>query len=195
MQPLIVVGSAPCLYDDLRRAQGLFPGAALMLVNGAALAIECAEHVLAGHAVQAEELAAARRAKFPGTLPWRLHASWPGRRPRPRYESVTDWWGAEMSSGATSAGKAILIGLAMAHGPIILAGAPMDGSGYFEGDAVAVGAVKGDTSCQRVGDPRMQERITVRRYRDKFRERASKEWTGRVFSMSGFTRECLPGSP
>lgn len=195
MQPLIVVGSAPCLFDDLARANRLFPGAALMLVNGAALAVECAEHVLAGHASQADELAAARHAKFPGTLPWRMHASWPSRRPRPPCRSVTDWWGAEMSSGATSAGKAVLIGLAMGHGPIILAGAPMDGSGYFAGDAVAVGAVRGDASCQRVGDPRMQQRRTIIRYREKFRERASQDWTGIVFSMSGFTRECLPGSP
>jgi hypothetical protein len=172
-----------------------------MLVNGACVAIEFADHVLAGHTAKAEEFAAARRSAFPDTLPWRLHANWArkgrerrGQVPSDIYPSVTDWWGAEMSSGATSVGKAVLIGLAMGFEPIVICGAPMDGSGYFEGESQRGAKILHEKACQRVGDAAKQNARTIVRYRDTFKRLAETQWKGKVFSMSGFTKACL-GEP
>lgn len=200
MTALLVVGSAPCLYDDVARAKEKFPDAHVMLVNGACVAIEDAQHVIAGHTSKAEEFAKARREAFPFALPWRLHANTAQRKGRAAtpietvYPSVTDWWGAQYSSGATSVGKGILIGLAMGYGPIVVCGAPMDGSGYFPGESQTGHTIKHEPACQRVGDAKMQSRRTIRRYRERFEELSRTQWKGKVFSMSGFTRDCL-GAP
>lgn len=197
MTALLVCGSAPCLFDDLDAALEKFGAAHIMLVNGACTLLQDAEHVLAGHTYKAEEFAKARREVFPFAVPWRLHASYHPRQYRRtlakerEWPSVTDWWGPEYSSGATSAGKAIRIGMALGYGPIVLCGAPLDGSGYAPGEAVAVKLVSAEQGCQRVGDERMQQRSTIRRYRDTFKRLAETEWKGKVFSMSGFSRDCL----
>jgi hypothetical protein len=156
-----------------------------MLVNGACTMIEAAEHMLSGHTAKAEEFAKARKESFPVTK-IRLHANWasPKRHPRASFPSVTDWWGADMSSGATSAGKAALIGLKMGFDPIILCGCPLDGSGYSFDEAV----VSQDKSCQRVGDPKVQDRRTIRAYKERYVSLAQSTFKGKVFSMSGFTR-------
>ncbi len=219
MKTVIVVGSAKCLYDDLARAQKIRPLAELMLVNGACTAVEYAEHVLAGHEEKAEAFAEARRAKFPGTI-WRLHAcTFPHRLGlmRKMAPSVTDWHGQEMGVAATSASKAAKIALhVLGATEVILAGCPMDGGGYFEGEAV----VHHEASCQRVGSdditpPRgrvitphhhgeyttrpgapmlVQETKIIRAYRARLKELAQTEFKEKVFSMSGFTRDQL-GSP
>lgn len=216
---MIVVGSAKCLYDDVERALKLRPLASLFLVNGACTAIENAEHVLAGHEEKAEEFAAARRAKFPSAQ-WRLHAcTFPHRLAlmRKMAPSVTDWHGQEMGVAATSASKAAKIAMAaLGATEVILAGCPMNGGGYFEGEAV----VHHEASCQRIGSdditpPRgriitpphhgeystapgapmlVQEAKIIRLYRARLKELAQGEFKGKVFSMSGFTREQL-GQP
>ncbi len=193
---LLVAGSAPCVLEDLERARGLFPDHEVMTVNGACSVIEQAEHCLAGHTEHAEQYAACRRREFPNAKPWRLHANWhyhPRRRPvapANEYPSVTDWHGSWASSGATSAGKAARIGLHLGFDRVILCGCPMDGSGYIFDEAT----VKAAPGMQRVGDPRMQDRTTIRRYRDTMAQLAQTEFKGRVFSMSGFTKQVL-GAP
>jgi hypothetical protein len=200
MTALLVVGSAPCLFEDVAAARKLFPDAHLMLVNGAGVAIEDAEHVLAGHTSKAEQFARARREAFPFAMPWRLHASAHARqfrRATPKeavYPSVTDWWGPEYRSGATSVGKAVLIGLAMFYGPVVICGAPMDGSGYFPGESQTGARIDHEKACQRIGDKTMQQRRTIMRYRETFKQLAETQWKGKVFSMSGFTKQCL-GAP
>lgn len=195
MAALLVVGSAPCLHDDVERALKLYPDAHIMLVNGACVALEKAEHVLAGHREKAEYFARARRTFFPDAPPWRLHANGHKMDASRKAEtpSVTDWWGSEVSTGATSAGKGVRIGLAMGYDPIILCGAPMDGSGYFPGESVKGARISHD--CHRVGDPARQEHRTIMGYRDKFARLAAREFNGRVFSMSGYTRELLGEPP
>jgi hypothetical protein len=164
-----------------------------MLVNGACAAVEHADHVLAGHTEKAEEFQAARKLAFPNARPWRLHANWaqPGKTPKAKYPSVTDWWGGDVSSGATSAGKAALIGLKMGFGKIILAGCPMDGSGYFIGESKGI---KQEAACQRIGDKTKQQATIIRRYKAKMAELAETTFKGRVFSMSGYTAKVL-GTP
>lgn len=194
---LLVGGSAPCLFADLARAKEKFPESELMLVNGACVAVEDAQHVLAGHTNKAEQFARARRRAFPLALPWRLHATRFVRRPPPtnQYPSVTDWHPPDYSSGATSAGKAAMIGLfALNAEKVILCGCPMDGSGYFPGESIKGAEITHDRACQRVGDATKQDRTIIRRYRDTMAKLAQTTFRGRVFSMSGFTRDCL-GEP
>ena len=193
MPALLVVGSAPCWRDDLENARALYPVAELMLVNGACALVEDAEHMLAGHTAKATEFFTARQKAFPNAKPIRVHANWanPQRVSRIVYPCVTDWWGAGMSSGATSAGKAALIGLEMGFHPIILCGCPMDGSGYDPKEA----AVKQDKSCQRVGDARWQQRRMIMGYREKLVHLSRTTFKDRVYSMSGFTRTHLGAPP
>jgi hypothetical protein len=188
---LLVAGSAACLLADLEAAEALFPLATILTVNGAAAVVEAAEHCLAGHTEKAEEFAAARRAAFPNARPVRWHANWGNpRRPAPKvnYPSVTDWWGPEMSSGATSAGKAALIGIAMNFSKIVLCGCPMDGSGYVAGETKGISQ---SAACARIGDPKAQSKKIIMRYRARMAELAQTTFKGRVFSMSGFTAEVL----
>jgi hypothetical protein len=193
---LLVVGSAPCALQDLEKAQALYPFADVMLVNGACTLVEQAEHMLAGHTVKAEEFVAARRQRFPHTgARIFVHANWAHQKHRPqmtaRYPSVTHWWEGDVSSGATSAGKAALIGIKMGYWPIILCGCPMDGSGYHPEE----GTITKDPSCQRIGDPKMQDRRTIKRYREQMANLARTAFLGKVFSMSGYTRGVLGAPP
>lgn len=189
---LLVVGSAPCLFDDVERALKLRPMASVMLVNGAATAIENAEHVLSGHSYKAEEFAAARRKKFPLAPPWRLHATITQKHLAEAgtvFPSVTDWWDKTYCHGATSIAKATDIGLrGLGFGEVILCGAPMDGSGYFPGECTKV------IDCHRIGDPKMQGHRSIDGYRRKFRDTFAPKVKGKLFSMSGFTKSIV-GEP
>jgi hypothetical protein len=188
---LIVVGSAPCLHDDLARALELRPFASVMLVNGACSAVEHAEHVLAGHTDKAELFQAARLQAFPKAPAWRLHATTDQKNiavHKSTYPSVTDWHWKDMCTGATSAGKAIRIGFKLGFDEVILCGCPMDGSGYAPQEA------KMRHDGRRVGDGSVQEHRVIQGYKRNFKELAASEWFGKVFSMSGFTKQCL-GSP
>lgn len=196
MRSLLVVGSAPGLYADLAAAQALCDEFEVMLVNGAGAAVEAAQHLLAGHTDKAEEFVSARDKAFPLALPYRVHATYDNRRQRepPRGErpSVTDWWPqGSFSSGATSAGKAARIGLALEFERVILCGCPMDGSGYFPGESNGIPQLR---ACQRIGDPAKQTASTIRRYKTRMAELAAGEFKGKVYSMSGWTREVL-GAP
>lgn len=191
---LLAVGSAPCALEDYALAKKWFPNSETMLINGACSLIEDAEHMLAGHMDKAAEFVNARAAKFPFANSIRVHATSITkhlRRYQVYYPMVTDWHGGEMSSGATSAGKAALIGLSIGFDKIILCGCPMDGSGYDPNEA----QVSQMTACQRIGDPRVQDRSTIKRYREKMISLAQTTFKGRVYSMSGFTRLHLGPPP
>ncbi len=195
MRSLLVVGSAPGLYADMAAAQALCDDFEVLLVNGAGAAVEAAQHLLAGHTDKAEEFVKARDTAFPLAAEYRVHATYDARRnrePPKGYPSVTDWWPqGRFSSGATSAGKAARIGLAMGFDRVILCGCPMDGSGYFPGESNGIPQLR---ACQRIGDPAKQTASTIRRYKTRMAELAAGEFKGLVFSMSGFTREVL-GAP
>jgi hypothetical protein len=191
---LLAVGSAPCFAEDLAAARDLYPLSETMTINGACQLVEQAEHLLAGHTDKAEFFAAARRRTFPHADPVRVHANWTDRHrppPKAQYPSVTDWWPPEVSSGATSAGKAARIGLLLGFDRIVLCGCPMDGSGYAPGESDGIPQL---AAVQRVGDSRKQKATTIRRYYATMEALAKTTFKGRVFSMSGKTREWL-GAP
>lgn len=190
---LLAVGSAPCAYEDVTKAKALYPHAEVMLINGACTMFEDAGHMLAGHTVRATDFFNARQSAFPNAKPVRVHANWVmiGKAPKRDFPCVTDWWDGTFSSGATSAGKAALIGLALGFDKVILCGCPMDGSGYSFEEA----KVPQDAACQRIGDSRMQDRSTIKRYRERLVSLAQTEFKGKVFSMSGFTQLHLGAPP
>jgi hypothetical protein len=195
---LLVVGSAPCLYEDYDTARELFPESEVMTINEASGALEDVDHVLAGHTAKAEQFVKYRREKFPDCKAFKVHASWAriNEAPRDEQPSVTDWWGGEVSSGATSAGKAIRIAKKMGFDKVVLCGCPLDSSGYFNPNETE--AMQREYQhlgkCARVGYVRDKENRSVVRYRETFRKLAETEWAGWVFSMSGLSRELL-GAP
>lgn len=169
-----------------------------MTINEASGALEDVDHVLAGHTAKAEQFVEYRRKKFPSCKPFRVHANWARlhEAPKDEYPSVSDWWGGEVSSGATSAGKAIRIGKKMGFDKIVLCGCPLDSSGYFnptETDAMQR-AYQRLGKCARVGLPKDAQNRSVVRYRETFEKLAETEWKGWVFSMSGLSRQLL-GAP
>lgn len=197
---MLVVGSALCLFDDVKRALLIRPFASMMLVNGACTAFENAEHVLAGHEEKAEFFARERRERFPNATAWRLHACCHDHRRgmmSQMFPSVTDWWPHEKGAGATSASKAVKLCFELGATEVILCGCPLNEPGYFAGEA----KVPQHIMCERIGDHGMskigipvQETRIVKSYRANFKLLAEGEFKGRVFSMSGFTRDCL-GEP
>lgn len=172
----------------------LRPLAAVMLVNGACTALERVEHVLAGHSYKCEEFAAARRKTFPNAPPWRLHATITQKHLAEAgvvFPSVSDWWDKTFCHGSTSISKGVDIGMrGLGFEEIIICGAPLDGSGYFPGEATT------SIDCHRVGDPAMQKHRVIEGYRRKFRDTFTPMYRGKpVYSMSGFTRTCLGEPP
>jgi hypothetical protein len=207
---MLVVGSAPCLFDDVKRALTLRPFASMMLVNGACTAFENVEHVLAGHEEKAEFFARERRERFPNAAPWKLHACCHPHREkqyRSMFPSVTDWHPHEMGVGATSASKAAKLAYQrLGFDEVILCGCPMDQPGYFPGEA----KVPQHIMCARIGDfgkmldirgkavvggngatTPVQETRIIKGYRANLALLAQGEFKGKVFSMSGFTRAQL----
>lgn len=205
---MLVVGSAPCLFDDVEKALELRPFASMMLVNGACTAFENAEHMLAGHEEKAEFFMRERRRVFPKAPLIKVHGSChPHRKEMMKgmFPSVTDWWPHEMGVGATSASKAAKIAFMLGATEVILCGCPMDQPGYFEGEA----KVPQHVMCLRIGDHgksfnltkangeklNVQEARIIKGYRANLKLLAEGEFKNRVFSMSGFTREQLGRPP
>ena len=136
-----------------------------------------------------------------------------------RFPLVTDWWPFEVGGHAGSAGKAINISRLLGFDEAILCGCPMDGSGYFpgEGDGFdpahpGAGGIKQGMNCLRIGDggkargyPKpgtggrewmdVQETKIVRGYREHFARLAKEVFSTGVYSMSGWTRQCVGEPP
>jgi hypothetical protein len=194
-----VDGGAPCVFEDIAAIRKLYPNADTITINEACGGVENIQHMLAGHTVKAEAFVEYRREKFPDwEQPIEVHASYHrlNEAPRDQYPSVTHWWGGDVITGASSAGKAIQIGLKLGYKPIVLAGCPMNGSGYFNPNETdrfqKQFMVYG--KCRRIGDAKEQGHRSIEKYREKFKLLADTEWKGKVFSVSGYTRECL-GAP
>lgn len=214
---MLVVGSAPCLFDDVREALKLRPFAEVMAINGAGAALEHIDHLLCGHEEKCSFFVAARKKAFPNAPPVRVHANTMDHRRNEMahmFPEVTDWWPFEKGIGATSASKAAKIAkYYLGFEEVILCGSPLDDSGYFPGESKGVPQSR---NCLRIGDPgfshhvtphhtgeystqpgmpmRVQESKMIKAYRTRFRQLAEGEFKGWVFSMSGFTREIF-GSP
>lgn len=185
---LIVLGSAPCLYADLDAALLLRPGAHVMAVNEACGAVEHIHHMLAGHCDKAQMFREYRAKKFPSSQPVPVHAT--QRADMPLHYPVDYWWH-EAKVGGTSAWKAARIGVGMGYEEIIMAGCPLDLSGYFNPKETR--GFKHE--CRRVGEPLddgSPSQLTIR-YRKEFLRNAE-QFGHNVRSMSGWSRDIL-GAP
>lgn len=75
----------------------------------------------------------------------------------------------------------------------------MDQPGYFAGEA----KVPQHIACLRIGDhglaynsqAKVQETRIIQGYRAKLKQLAETTFKGKVFSMSGFTKQCLGAPP
>lgn len=220
MRTFLVIGSAPGLFEDVTKALQLRPFAEGILVNGACAALDWPEHQLCGHEEKTAQFVAARLAAFPNRPCKYVHATYPklgGPKPDDvrkaeyarMFPQVTNWWPLDMGGHAGSAGKAINIARALGADEVILCGCPYDGSGYFEGEGKGISQ---SMNCLRIGDGglargypkpgtdgrewmRVQDTRIVKGYREHFARLAKTVFASGVFSMSGFTRECVGEPP
>jgi hypothetical protein len=183
-----------------------------MLVNGACQLVEHAEHMLCGHEEKAEQFAAARRKKFPKAPPIRIHACCMPHRIteyKSAYPSVTDWQSHEVGQAAGSAGKGVKLSRLLGFTEAVLVGCPMNGGGYAPGET---DGITQSMNCLRLGDDgdargypdsrtqgrswlKVQETRMIQGYRKHFAELAKGEFKSGVYSMSGFTKQCLGEPP
>lgn len=183
--PVLVAGSAPCLFDDVLRARLLHDDAPIMALNEAAAAMEHIDHLVVGHYYKAPQFMALREERWPGRPAYTGHAcDEPGRIQVP---CIDHWW-TDAKGQATVAWVAVRIARAMGFEEIILCGCPLDTSGYWN---------DGQTHLEDEGTPRVghdNSHPTTRRYRERFEHYARTEPGAPVRSMSGWTRDLL-GAP
>lgn len=192
---LIIVGAAKRAMDDLRKARALRRGAHIMLINEAAGLEEDANHLLAGHTEKADLFVGYRFRKFQhAPLPHTeggplVHAkTWEKSEPYPKY--ITHLW-RNVACGASSAWVGVRIGKAMGYSEIILAGCPMDDSGYF--NEPETGQFK--HACARLGHgERYGNNRMYHNYRASFKRHAEREGQN-VYSMSGYSQQLLGAPP
>lgn len=174
--PLLVVGPAPCVHDDLAAARKLYPDAKVAAVNAGAQ-IVAADFLVSQHPAMLALMRDWQRRMF-GARP---DTHCPGGE-APRTGAAVDYCWVRGSSGATSAWGAVRVGKAMGFSPIILCGCPLTG-----GDGYAVAWQKGGIGTTPPKDGLMQS------YQERLRVAAKAEGQ-QVFSMSGYTRSVL-GAP
>lgn len=194
MKPAIVVGSAPCYWQDLRNAKKAYPNAFVLVINGACVVVEEADAMLSGHITNVEKYVKTRTEQFPNRNieVWGACSTKRLIDYRANHPVVTKWFSNSTATGATSAGKAARMLMQEGFEPVILCGCPMDSSGYFPGEEDK-NYIR--HNCARVGDPAQRMHSSIEKYRDKMAMLAKDEFAGRVFSMSGYTREVLGAPP
>ena len=117
--PLLVCGSGRGLHNDAARVPAAVP---TLAVNLAALCVRrTVLHLASLHADLVQHLLALRRQQQPGYIHTHANAL------DPTVESVWDFEGQPPCSGLFGA----LIGLALGHAPVLLAGCPEDDGGHF----------------------------------------------------------------
>ncbi len=178
---LLVVGSAPCLTADLNVAKGLRPSHKIMAINDAARWIK-ADFVFSYHADKIPEFAAGQR---------EFHSDFTTHSDARKLERSRDcaqyfWHG--LHHGATSAVAGAHAGMYMGFPEAILCGCPMTG-----GDGYA-----GPTSPHTSANPRfgfMLPHKGLIRSNQTALKRFATIGKGRVFSLSGFSRQVLGPPP
>jgi hypothetical protein len=166
----IVIGSGPCLYDDLGALGETVRGATVFAVNDmVALAPFVIHHGVSHHPeklVLWHALRAHPSGHPKGEARVITHAS-------KAHEGISRIWPSFHAPGSSSL-LAVRVALALGHPHVIVAGVPLDGSGYLWGERAA-------------------GHYDYERYRKAWRI-AQDELGGRVTAPSGFLRELL-GSP
>lgn len=183
----IVIGAAPCVFEDLEAARALRPDAVLLGVNNAAAMVDGIEHVWTQHGDHAEQF----KANAPHI---KVHA-------RPRtvrsgsglwffpvsahlWKSVDyEWPSLSWVSGSSGVAGALWAKHGMGFNEVIMAGIPLSGFDY------AAAYPSEPTKATGWAEPHQ-----LKIWLDRLQEHRSAGRAHWVFSMSGATREIL-GAP
>ncbi len=159
---LIVVASAKCAWDDMEAALDIAPSAEIMAVNDIGMHIpNSIKHWYSNDVKMLVNWYNARRPTYNRDI--FLHSNFDGR------EGVRHW--PDMVAGNSSV-NAVCVGLELGYDRVYLCGAPLDDTGhYFDPHWIKTSY---NNDCEF----------------DEWRRR-SVLFAGRVFSMSGKTREIL----
>lgn len=169
----IVLGTARCAWEDVEaaRSQLSYLSFDLIAINGMAFFYPGPKlrHAVSMHPKELEYWRSLRKIYEGQDGETFLTHSY-----KPRAD-VT--WNIRSGNGGTSALLAVMVGLALGYGKIILCGVPMDGSGHFY-DPPGIGSVQ----------------FTQDWLETEWKKTADVFFKGRVRSMSGRTRDWL-GEP
>lgn len=170
MRDALIVGAGRGVWEDIRSASAYLKDPEVFAINLMIPAVPVIHHAVSHHADCLADLVRYRKrhARLKAQ-PFVSHSSYAD----PEIDRV---W-ADMRDGDSSL-LAARIAVALGSKRVILAGVPLDGSGHVYDDPVE--------------DP-LEPAYSFTKYRQVW-ERYLGELTGRVFSMSGATRELL-GAP
>ena len=187
---LLVIGSAPCVREDLVDAVMHRPGAAIMAVNEA-VKVARPNFITSLHCEKMDVFDALAQQQWGGKI-WSTHSGNVTARGQERHHfaTVDYWWPTMKHCGGTSAWAAAMIGAAMGFEEIILCGCPMNGGdGYFN---------DGETAKGTPSDPRFGYKPAhcslIQSAHDHIQKHKDTPEAALVSSMSGFTSEIL-GTP
>lgn len=170
--PILITGSAKCLYDDIKEARKSYPSAPIMAINESGIWLdENIEHWFSFHGESLLGWKAQRDARF-GNKDIVLHTI-KGRSSGP----ITAW---SFSLGGSSALGAVLVALALGYSPVILCGCPLDNSGYIHGNSKLNSNFLNEVSGPE--EKRWLSHIEYFNGRVKSMSGRTKEWLGSVFS-------------
>lgn len=183
--PLLIIGSGADLWTDLEAAgDAEWPGARMAVNLTALLYPRPFEHWACLHSLvhwfHPDAVWWRRLPQMRGAKPLTLHGSLLGKRSliaeRPLQDPIVEWPFPTALRNGCSGLFAVWVALQMGYDPIVLAGVPQDKSGNVWGGP--------DTQ----GGPTHGDEVRVRCW-----ERAVEDlkMRGRVFSVSGVTRELL----
>ena len=177
--PVLVCGSAPCLFRDMDKALRARPDATIIAINDVAGYIN-AEFVTSIHCEKMQEFRAKSLNKEIKTLSGGIYDA----------ACDVDYWFSSCNSGGTSAGSALKIARKMGFDEIILCGCPMNGGdGYFYREAKPTQFLM----QKRFGDAKPRS-SSVTYHQMHLRLETQDRGFDMVKSMGGFTAE-LFGTP
>lgn len=157
----VVVGAGRSVWDDLRTIQRLVPAPTMFAVNDMIVHAPTVQHAVSHHPEKVPHWAALRREKVI------THASAPGSGVDHSWPQFRD------GRSGSSALLATRIALELGYGRVIVAGVPLDASGYVWSDPHAT-----------------QPARNFARYRQGWQDQISL-LRGRVFAVSGYLMDLL----
>jgi len=172
--PVLIVGSAEQAVDDVQRASDIYPSASLIAINRSAAQWK-ADLIVSIDRRPAKAWRDAQEQRF-GKEHFTYHGGRIGSGRHDDFPWFDYWWPGLHGNGGTSAWLAAKIARTVGFGPIVLCGAPIDNSKYFD------------------GHPGWSRREADEI--DKYRNVIASEWWmhPHVRSMSGWTMQLL-GAP
>lgn len=181
----LIVGSAPCVYDDLRTAA--MPRAVRIGVNEGVGAALC-QHLVTQHPEHIQYFLKLHRERHPGQPDPLVHCPSPTRDEDRQFADQVDFWWENTRIRATSTASAICIATDMGFKPILLCGCPMTGGDGYYLDTTG----KDSPDNPRFGMKSADDNL-VKTFQEKFRGQFTLPGWEHVRSLSGFTREVLGG--